>query len=339
MTEPPPYDAFLLVSFGGPDRPEDVTPFLENFFRDKPGPPDRIEKAAARYEAIGGASPINLQNQELLRFIVNELRTHGQDLPVYWGNRYWHPMLDETVQQMAEDGIQHALAFATSAFGSYPSCRQYLEAIQAAQATVGDAAPKIDKIRLFFNHPRFIKAMTDRVADAILQLPEERRKSARLLFTAHNIPQQMADTAPYVEQIREASRLVAEQLEPKQADWDLAYQSGPANPRSPWLAPTLEEKIVELHEKEQVETLVIVPIGFLSDHMEVIYDLDIEAARLCEKLGILHARASTVGCHPELVMMIRELIEERQVRQTDRLSALGRLGPPPHTCGPDCCKK
>ena len=336
MTKSINYDAVLLVSFGGPDRAEDVRPFLEYFFRDKPGPPDRIDKAAAHYEAIGGASPINLQTQELLRTLVGELRTHGHDLPVYWGNRYWHPMLNETVQHMTDDGIQHALAFATSAFGSYPSCREYLEAIEAARISVGEKAPQIDKLRLFFNHPRFITAATERVQEAIDELPEERRPSARLLFTAHNIPQRMADTAPYMEQIEETSRLVAERL--GRDDWDLAYQSGPAQPRIPWLSPTLEEKIAELHKTGKTDTLVIIPIGFLSDHMEVIYDLDIKAAGLCEELGIVHSRASTVGCHPEFITMIRELIEERLLDQPER-PAIGRLEAAPDTCRADCCKK
>lgn len=329
------YDAFLLVSFGGPDRQEDVRPFLENLFRDKPGPPDRIDKAAAHYEAIGGASPINLQNQELLRSVIGELRTHGHDLPVYWGNRNWHPMLVDTMQHMADDGIRRALALATSAFGSYPSCRQYLEDIETARAAVGETAPRVDKLRLFFNHPRFIAAIAGRVADAIEDLPEECRATARLLFTAHSIPQRMADAAPYVEQILESSRLVAERLNRK--SWDLAYQSGPTRPRTPWLSPTLEDRVTELHETEKVDTLVIVPIGFLSDHMEVIYDLDIEAAQLCDELEIVHSRAATVGCHPEFITMIRELIEERLLEKPDRL-AIGRLGPAPDTCRDDCCR-
>lgn len=355
MPKPSSYDALLLVSFGGPAQPEDVRPFLENIFRDKPMPPgapsltDRIDKAAARYEAIGGASPINLQNQELLRSLVAELRAHGHDLPVYWGNRYWHPMLDEAMQQMADDEVQHALAFVTSAFGSYPSCRQYVEEIEAARSSVGDttlkstspknSVPKVDKLRLFFNHPRFITAVTQRVADAIRELPEERREAARLLFTAHSIPQRMADTSPYVEQILESSRLVAEQLVTKRfgrTDWDLAYQSGPANPRAPWLSPTLKDRIVELHKTDGVDTLVIIPIGFLSDHMEVIYDLDIEAARLCDELGIVHTRAATVGCHPEFITMIRELVEERLLGQIER-PAIGRLAPAPDLCRADCC--
>ncbi|MGD9127966.1 MAG: ferrochelatase [Planctomycetia bacterium] len=329
------YDALLLVSFGGPDRPEAVRPFLENLFRDKPGPPDRIDKAATHYEAIGGASPINMQNRELLRAIVDELRTHGHEMPVYWGNRYWHPMLDDTVRQMAEDEIRHALAFATSAFGSYPSCRQYLEAIEAARESVGETAPKIDKLRLFFNHPRFITAAADRVTEAIDELPEDRRESALLLFTAHNIPQRMADTSPYVDQIRESVRLVAEKL--GRSDWDLAYQSGPAEPRSPWLSPRLEDRIVELHKAGKADTLVIIPIGFLSDHMEVLYDLDLQAADLCDELGIVHSRAATVGCHPEFVTMIRELIEERLTDTPDR-KAIGQMDTAPDKCRPDCCE-
>ena len=329
-----PYDALLLVSFGGPERPEDVLPFLENVVRGKNVPRERLLQVAERYRLFGGTSPINEQNRALLRALVAELNVHGPPLAVYWGNRNWHPLLPDTVQQMAEDGVRRALAFVTSAFGSYSGCRQYLEDIQRAREAAGPQAPQIDKLRLFFNHPGFIEAMAQRVLAALGQIPGERRQAARLVYTAHSLPVQMAQSSPYQSQLEEACRLVSERI--GRADWDLVFQSRSGPPQQPWLEPDVKDHLRRLHETGSVRDVVLVPIGFLVEHMEVIYDLDVEAAGLGEQLGMNLVRAGVVGAHPRFVTMIRELIQERIAECPTRL-AVGTLGPWPDVCPPECC--
>lgn len=330
----PPFDAVLLLSFGGPERPEDVIPFLENVLRGKPVPPERIEEVAEHYYLFDGVSPINAQNRALLTALVGELNAHGPHLPVYWGNRNWHPLLTDTLRQMADDGVRRALALVTAAFGSYSGCRQYRENIADAQKSVGPQAPAVEKLRLFYNHPGFIEPMIDRVRAALESVPAERRAEARLVFTAHSVPVRMAETSPYVAQLREACALVAQGV--GRGEWDLVYQSRSGPPEQPWLEPDVGEYLIRLHETTMVRDVVLAPIGFLSDHMEVIYDLDIEVAALCEELGINAVRAGTVGAHPRFVRMIRELILERIDPQSPRL-ALGSLGPWPDACPSGCC--
>lgn len=326
----PAYDALLLLSFGGPEGPDDVLPFLENVVRGKNVPQERLVEVARHYEPFGGVSPINAQNRALLVALVGELNTHGPNLPVYWANRHWHPLLPDVLQQMAEDGIRNALAFVTSAFGSYPGCREYMEAIQRARQEVGPEAPQVEKLRLFYNHPGFIEAMADRVWDAL-----EECKSARLIFTAHSIPAAMAASSPYESQLREACRLVAERL--GRTDWDLAYQNRSGPPSQPWLGPDIRDHLRALAAAGEVRDLVIAPIGFLCEHMEIVYDLDIEAAELCEELGLNMVRSGVVGCHPRFVRMIRELVQERLDENAPRL-ALRPDGPWPDHCPDDCCR-
>jgi ferrochelatase len=316
------YDALLLLSFGGPEREEDVLPFLENVLRGKNVPRERMLEVAEHYYHFGGKSPINDQNRALIAALEALLRKQGPNLPVYWGNRNWHPLLADTLRQMQGDGVRRALAFATSAFGSYPGCRQYLEDIDRARAEVGEGAPEIQKLRTFHNHPRFIEVMVARVQAALDQVPANSRDTARLVFTAHSIPAGMAETSPYVSQLEEACRLVAE---PFGRDAVLVYQSRSGPPAQPWLGPDICEHIRKLHA-EGVTELVIAPIGFLSDHMEVVYDLDTEAAALCRELGIHMVRAGTAGGHPLFVEMIRDLILECM---EGRASC--------NTCDPACC--
>ena len=345
-----PYDALLLVSFGGPEGPDDVLPFLENVVCGKNVPRWRLLEVARHYELFDGVSPINAQNRALLAALVAELNAHGPPLPVYWGNRHWHPMLADTIRQMADDGVRRALAFVTSAFGSYPGCRQYLEDIERARLEVGPKAPTIDKLRLFFNHPGFIEATADRTAAALASLPAEKRANARLLFTAHSLPVAMAERAPYVRQLQEACRLVVEGLPPEflgdsfplllgegQGEgWQLAYQSRSGPPSQPWLEPDVREQIRLLHEAGRPGPLVLAPIGYLTENMEIIYDLDVEVRGLCDELGIEMVRAAVVGNHPRFVRMIRELVVERLEPSAPRL-ALGTLGPWPDECPADCC--
>jgi len=330
-----PYDALLLVSFGGPERPADVIPFLNNVLRGKPVRPERIEQVAEHYYAFGGVSPINEQCRALLAAVIAEINAHGPHWPVYWGNRNWHPLLGDTLQQMADDGVRRALAFVTSAFGSYSGCRQYLEDIDRARADVGPKAPRVDKLRLFYNHPGFIEPMAERVASALASLSDECRAAARLVFTAHSIPRSMAAPCDYQQQLREACRLVAERL--RREPWDLVYQSRSGPPEQPWLEPDVNVHLRFLREKDGVRNVVLAPIGFLCEHMEVVYDLDVETASVCDELGVAMVRSAPVGAHPRLVRMIRELIQERIDPQAPRLS-LGTFGPSPDSCPADCCR-
>jgi len=327
------YDAILLVSFGGPEKPDDVLPFLENVLRGKPVPRERLLEVAEHYYHFGGSSPINSQNRALISALELELRAHGIGLPIYWGNRNWHPLLPDTFRQMKSDGVQHALAFFTSAYSSYSGCRQYRENIAAAQQIVGEGAPQVDKIRAFYNHPGYIETVTAHAAEAIAQVPAERRSSARLLFTAHSIPVTMASTSRYVEQLEEASRLVAEAL--GHPGHRLVYQSRSGSPSQPWLGPDILETINEEHAGT-ARDIVVVPIGFVSDHMEIIFDLDTQARERCHELGLTYQRASTAGTHPRFVSMIRELIVERMTAQSVR-PALGCQGPSHDVCPIDCC--
>jgi ferrochelatase len=287
------YDALLVLSFGGPEKQEDVIPFLENVLRGRNVPRERMLEVAEHYYHFDGRSPINDQNRALiaaLKEVVN--------IPIYWGNRNWHPMLADTVRQMRDDGIRHAIAFVTSAFGSYSGCSQYAEDVDRARVAVGEGAPEIARIRPFSAHPAFIEAMTDRVRAAIAQVPE-----GGLIFTAHSVPLAMAQSSPYVDELNRACAVVASNVGKK--DWKLVYQSRSGPPSQPWLDPDICDYLREIRSDA-----VIAPIGFLSDHMEVLYDLDTEARAVCEELGVKMARAATVGTHPAIIRMIAELIEQ-----------------------------
>jgi len=286
------FQALLIISFGGPEKRDDVIPFLENVLRGRDVPRERLLAVAEHYYHFDGRSPINTQNRELIAALREVVK-----IPIYWGNRNWHPLLPDTLRQMRDDGIHRAIAFATSAFGSYSGCRQYSENIQAARAVVGEDAPEIVKIPPFSEHPLFLEAMTDRVRAAMTQLPR-----ARLVFTAHSVPMAIAQSSPYVEQMTTASRRIAEAL--GVSDWRLVYQSRSGPPSQPWLGPDVCDYL-----RERPGDTVIAPIGFLSDHMEVIYDLDTEARAVCDELGMRMVRAGTVGTHPAIVRMIAELIE------------------------------
>jgi len=332
---PTPYDALLVVSFGGPDGPDDVLPFLENVLRGRNVPRERMLEVAEHYYQFGGRSPINDQNRALIAALEKELAEHGPKLPVYWGNRNWHPLLPDTLRQMAADGVHRALAFVTSAYSSFSSCRQYLDNIAAARAEVGPAAPQVEKLRAFFNHPGFIEPMIDHTRAALEKIPDESRQLAELIFTAHSIPMAMAAGCQYESQLCEACRLVATGLGRK--DWALVYQSRSGPPQQPWLEPDINDFLLQrrgIALKDQ--SVVVVPIGFISDHMEVVYDLDTEARHLCERLGINMVRAATVGTDPRFVQMIRELIEER-ITDAPRRLALGMLRPSQDVCAHDCC--
>ncbi len=348
------YDAFLLVSFGGPEGPDDVLPFLENVLRGRNVPHERLLQVAEHYHHFGGVSPINAQNRALLAAIKDEFTAAGIHLPLYFGNRNWHPLLEGTLRQMQADGVRRAIAFFTSVFSSYSGCRQYRENIAAAQAAVGEGAPAIDKLRVFFNHPGFIEPMVEQTRAALQQIPADRRAKAKLLFTAHSIPLSMAQNCKYESQLLESSRLVAEQL--GHPHWRLVYQSRSGPPSQPWLGPDIGDALAEITTQARSASegpgrasppdpgalpvssdVIAIPIGFISDHMEVLFDLDEEAAHKAAELNINFVRAGTVGTHSRFVRMIRELVEERLRETPDRLS-LGSFGPSHDICPLDCCQ-
>lgn len=327
------YDGLLIVSFGGPEGPADVMPFLENVLRGKNVPVERMRAVAKHYELFGGVSPINQQNRNLIAALQAELTLNGPRLPIYWGNRNWHPLLTDTIAQMKSDGVRNALAFVTSAYSSYSSCRQYLENIAEAQNHAGPGAPEIFKLRGFYNHPLFIDANVDCLQTALNAIPESRRDSTRVAFTAHSIPQSMADNCEYEAQLLETGGLVAAQA--KRDSWQLVYQSRSGSPAQPWLGPDILDHLKEL-KRSGATDVVIAPIGFISDHMEVIYDLDTEARKLCVELGLNMVRAATAGTHPAFIRMIRELLLERMDSGQGR-RFLGGRGLGPDVCLPGCC--
>jgi protoporphyrin/coproporphyrin ferrochelatase len=333
----PSYDSFLLVSFGGPEGRDDVIPFLENVTRGRGVPRERLERVAEHYYWFGGVSPINQQCRELLAAIEKDFAAAGIDLPVYWGNRNWDPLLAQTVKAMAADGRRHAIAFVTSPYSSYSSCRQYLEDIERARAAVPEA-PRIDKLRPYFNHPGFVEPFAAAARAAAASLPLAVQDSYDLVFTAHSIPEAMAEASgpsggAYSRQLAEASRLVAERVG-RPGCWRLAYQSRSGPPSVPWLGPDIGDCLADL-ARSGSRAVVLVPVGFISDHMEVVFDLDVEAAQAAEQLGLPLARAATPSTDPRFVAMVTELVAERQDGLPPR--ALGDLGPALDVCGSGCC--
>jgi protoporphyrin/coproporphyrin ferrochelatase len=328
------YDALLVVSFGGPESNEEVIPFLENVLRGRNVPRERMLAVAEHYYHFGGRSPINEQNRQLIAALQAELEQHGPRLPIYWGNRNWHPLLPDTLEKMKQDGIRRALAFMTSAFSSYSGCRQYRENVAQAQAQVGLGAPDVDKLRVFYNHPGFIDSMADRVRVALKALTEDVRRDAIVIYTAHSIPLSMAESSNYRKQLEEACRLVSAAL--NRTGHRLVFQSRSGPPTQPWLEPDILGFLREVKKDSLAPGVVIAPIGFISDHMEVLYDLDTEATHLCEELRLPMVRAGTAGTHPRFVSMIRELIVERMSGTRERV-ALGSLGASHDVCTEDCC--
>src|SRR5215217_343239 len=313
------FDALLVVSFGGPEGMDDVMPFLENVLRGRNVPRERMLQVAQHYELFGGVSPINQQNRNLIAALEKDFEREGLRLPIYWGNRNWHPLLPDTLRQMADDGIKNALAFVTSAYSSYSSCRQYLQNISDAQAAVGPDAPRVEKLRVFYNHPLFIEANVDQIRAVLDQVEDP-----HLVFTAHSIPESMAMNCDYASQLGHTAALIARELPIEK--WHLVYQSRSGSPMQPWLGPDVCEHLRTLRN-EGVTDVVVAPIGFVSDHMEVVYDLDVEARRVADEIGLKMVRAQTAGTHPSFVKMIRELILERINDEA-----------PVNICAPDCCR-
>jgi len=385
----PAYDAFLLVSFGGPEGPDDVLPFLENVTRGRGIPRERLAEVAEHYYAVDGVSPINAQCRDMLAAIGTAFRADALELPFYWGNRNWQPYLDNTVRRMAADGVRRAVAFATSAYSSYSACRQYLDDIDRAVAAAGPDAPRIDKIRPYFNHPGFIEPFAASAEAALASLPGPAQAGARLVFTAHSIPLGMAASSGSVAQgtavrgaaggryqaeLAEASRLIAERVRGGSLGYDLVFQSRSGPPSVPWLGPDVNDYLTALAKGQgdglpgepavgdpaaggraangrplpsgPPSAVVLVPAGFVSDHMEVVHDLDTEAAETAASLGLEFARAAAPGATPRFATMVRELVAELDGGAPGL--ALGPLGPRGypdgafadggHACPADCCR-
>ena len=350
-----PYDSLLLLSFGGPEGPEDVVPFLENVTRGRGIPRERLEEVGQHYFLFDGVSPINAQNRELLAAIRADLAAHDVDLPVYWGNRNWAPYLTDTLREMTTDGRRRVLVLATSAYASYSSCRQYRENLAQSLATLteeGLTPPRVDKLRHFFNHPGFVEPMTDGVLASLAELPAEVRDRAQLVFTTHSIPTAAADTSgppedhgeggAYVAQHLDVARVIVERVATATGvrhPWQLVYQSRSGAPHIPWLEPDICDHLTALHA-DGAAAAVMVPIGFVSDHMEVLYDLDTEALTTARELGLPVARSATVGADPRFVAGIRELILERAATERGAAPvrcALGDLGASHDLCPLGCC--
>jgi ferrochelatase len=328
------YDAFLLLGFGGPEGPDEVLPFLRNVTRGRAVPEGRLAEVAEHYLHFGGVSPINAQCRELLDAVGAEFERQQIELRMYWGNRNWHPFVTDTVAQMRTDGVQRALVLATSATGGYSGCRQYREDLARARARVGIAAPELIKLRHFFNHPGFVAANADHLRAALAIVPEDERESAALVFTAHSVPD-VADANSGIEgrlysrQQREAARLVAEAVRGPGAAFDLAWQSRSGSPGTPWLEPDVNDHLAVL-AKRGVRSVVVCPTGFVSDHLEVLWDLDVEAATTSRELGLMMVRARTAGTHARFVDAVVGMVQE-QLSGTDP-AVVGTLG----VMGVDC---
>lgn len=326
-----PFDAVLLLSFGGPEQPEDVMPFLRNVTRGRNVPDERLAVVAEQYELFGGRSPINDQCRLLLGALTDELAANNITLPIYWGNRNWEPYVGPTVTKMTDDGIERALVFATSAFGSFSGCRQYRQDLQRAKDEAGANAPQLQKLRLFYNHPGFIEPLAANLS-AALDGPAGLDPSNRCVFSAHSIPESMAAACSYAAQLTEAAELVMAAAGRADEPFDLVYQSRSGPPSMPWLEPDINDHLGAL-SRNGVTSATVIPLGFISDHMEVMFDLDTQAAKTASDLGMLFTRVPTVGIAPRFITMIRELIEE-QLNEAPKLH-LGNSGPWPDDCPSD----
>ncbi|MDG9703473.1 ferrochelatase [Streptomyces sp. DH37] len=349
-TDARPYDALLLLSFGGPEGPGDVVPFLENVTRGRGIPRERLEEVGQHYYLFGGVSPINAQNRELLAALREDFAANGLDLPVHWGNRNWAPYLTDTLREMVRDGRRRILVLATSAYASYSGCRQYRENLAEALAALeseGLEVPRVDKLRHYFNHPGFVRPMTDGVLASLAELPEDVRAGAHLAFTTHSIPTSQAETSgpdggAYVAQHLDVARVIADAVREETGvdrPWELVYQSRSGAPHIPWLEPDICDHLEALHGRG-APAVVMVPIGFVSDHMEVLYDLDTEAMAKAGELGLPAVRSATVGADPRFVAAVRDLVAERAaVERGERPErcALGALGPSHDVCPVGCC--
>ena len=325
------FDSLLLLSFGGPERPDDVMPFLRNVTKGRGVPDERLTVVAEQYALFGGKSPINDLNRELLRSLQGELAARGHDIPAFWGNRNWDPFVSDVVETLRTQGHSSTVCLVTSAFSSYSGCRQYHEDLDKARSLVQDA-PEIDRVRVFWNHPDFLGTAAELLAETRdkANLPKE----TPVLHTAHSLPISMAATSDYESQLSEAARIVHE-LAGMEGPNEVVYQSRSGPPSVPWLEPGIDGRLQQLADDGITEVLVH-PLGFVADHMEVLFDLDTQASGIAKNSGINMVRTPTVGTHPRFVSMLVDLVEEAAGLRADR-PALGDAGPRPDICSVDCC--
>lgn len=352
------FDAILFASFGGPDGQDDVIPFLRNVTRGRGIPDERLEEVAGHYRALGGRSPITAQNRDLIGRLEQELAERGIDLPVYFGNRNWEPYNAEALRAMHADGHRHALGLVTSAYSSYSSCRQYREdfGMVLEETGLGDEMT-IDKVRVYFNHPGFLEPVVDGLAAALRELAAEGHDAdrVRVLFSTHSVPLSMAEASGpeetrvqgsggwYVEQHLAACRWVMDQLHddvPALPAWQLVYQSRSGAPHIPWLEPDVNDVIEQLaadqDEAAGADAVVVVPIGFVTDHVEVVWDLDTEAKETAAETGLAFRRVATSGTDPRFVAALADLIQERLDPAFPR-RVVTDFGGTPDVCGANCC--
>ena len=356
-----PYDALLVVSFGGPEKPEDVVPFLENVTRGRGIPKERLEEVGEHYFLFGGRSPINDLNRAFIAAVEEDLDGAGVDLPVYWGNRNWEPTIADALRRMRTDGVRRALCLLTSAYSSYSGCRQYRENLADAVAEVGDGVPRLDRVRHYFNHPGFVEPMVDATLAALAELPAQHRNDARILYVTHSVPVAMNDASgrggspgqvgdgggdgaggggggAYVAQHLSVASEITERVRQQTGHRfgsELVYCSRSGSPHVPWLEPDVGDRITEL-AKDGVPAVAVVPIGFVSDHMEVVYDLDTEARATADRVGVGLVRVPTVGTDPIFVAdLVDALLERAAERRGERVADYaGRM---PSVCAPGCC--
>ncbi|MEU8486828.1 ferrochelatase [Streptomyces sp. NPDC048641] len=349
------YDALLLLSFGGPEGPDDVVPFLENVTRGRGIPKERLKEVGQHYFLFGGISPINEQNRALLDALRKDFADHGLDLPVHWGNRNWAPYLTDTLREMVTDGHRRIAVLATSAYASYSGCRQYRENLAdslAALEAEGLEVPRVDKLRHYFNHPGFVRPMIDGVLKSLADLPDDVRDGAHIAFTTHSIPTEAADVSgpvddhgdggAYVKEHLDVARVIADAVREETGidhPWQLVYQSRSGAPHIPWLEPDICDHLEE-RQGAGAPAVVMAPIGFVSDHMEVLYDLDTEATAKAAELGLPVRRSATVGADPRFAAAVRDLVLERSAAESGRAvtpCALGALGASHNLCPVGCC--
>jgi protoporphyrin/coproporphyrin ferrochelatase len=354
--EPKPYDAVVLASFGGPEGQEDVIPFLRNVTRGRGIPDERLEEVSHHYRAFGGISPINAQNRALKQALEAELQRRGIDLPVLWGNRNWAPFIADTFREAYDAGHRRVLAVSTSAYSCYSSCRQYREDFGMALLETGlDGKLEVDKVRQYFDHPGFVEPFVEGVAAGLATVRAELAAKGEpdapihIMFATHSIPIGDAEAAgprgvefdggsAYVAQHLATAQAVLDRVpEAAGADWSLVYQSRSGAPHIPWLEPDINDALQELPGKG-AKGVVIVPLGFVSDHMEVVWDLDTEALQTCAELGLAATRVPTPGVHRKFVEGLVDLVCERTEKNNiaDR-PALTKLGPWMDVCMPNCC--
>lgn len=302
----PPFDAVLMVAFGGPTRPEEIRPFLANVLHGVPVPPERLEEATRHYDALGGRSPITERTFQQAKSLAARLQREGPALPVYVGMRYWHPFVSEAMEQMVTDGVRRAVGLVMAPHDSgAASWDKSVQAVSAARGTAGPDAPTVEFARPCYDHPDFIAAMAERVQAQLQAIPHVRRHATPLVFTAHSISTSIAASSPYVQQIETSCRLVAESV--GHPCWLLAYQSRSGNPREPWLVPDIRDALRAL-QAEGRRSVVVAPIGFVCDNVEVLYDLDVEARALADALGIELLRVETVNDHPLYIRALADLV-------------------------------